>query len=89
MLIPVRCYTCGEILADKWIPYITAVQSDKNSNEDEVDPERDLLELKYLDIKDPNPEKSIEGKVLDELELHKYCCRRMMLGNVHIISYLS
>ena len=54
-----------------------------------IDPEKDLLELKYLDVKDPNPEKSIEGKILDELELHKYCCRRMMLGNVHIISYLS
>jgi DNA-directed RNA polymerase subunit N len=89
MLIPVRCYTCGEILADKWIPYITAVQSDKNDIEGEVDPEKDQLELKYIDVKDKNPEKSIEGKVLDELELHKYCCRRMMLGNVHIISYLS
>ena len=32
---------------------------------------------------------NVEGKILDELELHKYCCRRMMLGNVHIISYLS
>jgi|TARA_B110000285_G_scaffold232988_1_gene305499 DNA-directed RNA polymerase subunit N (RpoN/RPB10) len=89
MLIPVRCYTCGEILADKWIPYITAVQSDKNDIEGEVDPEKDQLELKYIDVKDKNPEKSVEGKVLDELELHKYCCRRMMLGNVHIISYLS
>ena len=89
MLIPVRCYTCGEILADKWIPYITAVQTDKNELEGEVDPEKDQLELKYIDVKDKNPEKSIEGKVLDELELHKYCCRRMMLGNVHIISYLS
>ena len=89
MLIPVRCYTCGEILADKWIPYITAVQSDKNDIEGEVDPEKDQLELKYIDVKDKNPEKSVEGKVLDELELHKYCCRRMILGNVHIISYLS
>ena len=89
MLIPVRCYTCGEILADKWIPYITAVQSDKNDIEGEIDPEKDQLELKYIDVKDKNPEKSVEGKVLDELELHKYCCRRMMLGNVHIISYLS
>ena len=52
-------------------------------------PEKDILELKFIDVKDKNPEKSIEGKVLDELELHKYCCRRMMLGNVHIISYLS
>tara|TARA_B100000963_G_scaffold346437_1_gene351639 strand:- start:378 stop:647 length:270 start_codon:yes stop_codon:yes gene_type:complete len=89
MLIPVRCYTCGEILSDKWVPYITAIQSDKNEMKSEVDSEKDLLELKYIDIKDPNPEKSIEGKVLDELGLHKYCCRRMMLGNVHIISYLS
>ncbi len=89
MLIPVRCYTCGEILADKWIPYITAVQNDKSQMKDEINPESDNLELKYIDITNPTPEKSIEGKVLDELQLHKYCCRRMMLGNVHIISYLS
>ena len=28
-------------------------------------------------------------KILDELGLHKYCCRRMMLSNVHLISYIS
>jgi len=89
MLIPPRCYTCGEVLADKWIPYITAVQNDKNDVEGDVDSETNILELKFIDVKDKNPEKSIEGKILDELELHKYCCRRMMLGNVHIISYLS
>ena len=89
MIIPVRCYTCGEILADKWIPYITAVQNEKNKNQSEVKSETDNLELKYIDITNPDPEKSLEGTILDELELHKYCCRRMMLGNVHIISYLS
>ena len=89
MIIPIRCYTCGEILSDKWIPYVTAVQNDKNKANIEVKSEKDLLELKYIDVKNPEPEKSIEGKILDELELHKYCCRRMMLGNVHIISYLS
>ena len=26
MIIPVRCFTCGHVLADKWIPYITTVQ---------------------------------------------------------------
>ena len=89
MLIPPRCYTCGEVLADKWIPYITAVQNDKNDSNEEIDPEKEILELKFIDVKDKTPEKSIEGKILDELDLHKYCCRRMMLGNVHIISYLS
>tara|TARA_E500000178_G_C16312713_1_gene441244 strand:+ start:86 stop:355 length:270 start_codon:yes stop_codon:yes gene_type:complete len=89
MLIPPRCYTCGEVLADKWIPYVSAVQNDKNKSEEKINPETDSLELKFIDVKDKNPEKSIEGKILDELNLHKYCCRRMMLGNVHIISYLS
>lgn len=89
MIIPIRCYTCGEVLADKWIPYISAVQTEKNNSNETINPDTDLLELKYLDVKNPTPEKSIEGKILDELNLHKYCCRRMMLGNVHIISYLS
>mgnify|MGYP003327761149 CR=1 FL=1 len=51
--------------------------------------EKELLELKFIDVSDKNPEKSIEGKVLDELNLHKYCCRRMMLSNVHLISYIN
>ena len=89
MLIPIRCYTCGEVMADKWIPYITAVQDDINKINKEVKSEANNLELRYIDVKDPSPEKSIEGKILDELDLHKYCCRRMMLSNVHIISYLS
>ena len=49
---------------------------------------KDFLELKYLDVTDPKPEKSVEGKILDELNLHKYCCRRMFLGNVHLITYI-
>ena len=89
MIIPVRCFTCGEVLGDKWIHYITSIQEDKNKIDKEVDPETNYLDLRYIDVKNPSPEKSIEGKILDELNLHKYCCRRMMLGNVHIISYLS
>ena len=89
MIIPIRCFTCGEVLGDKWVPYITAVQNDKTRVNQKVDPDTNLLELRYIDVKDPDPEKSIEGRVLDELGLHKYCCRRMMLTNVHAISYLS
>jgi len=86
MLIPVRCFTCNEVLGDKWIPYITEVQKRKNSSSESID---DTLDLKYIDVTQKNTEKSIEGEVLDELNLHKYCCRRMMLTNVHLISYTS
>jgi len=29
--------------------------------------------------------KTIEGKILDELGLNRYCCRRMMLSHVDLI----
>lgn len=89
MIIPIRCFTCGEVIADKWIPYITEVQNRKNSIEKELDPTKDILDLQYIDLSKEKGEKSIEGQILDEMKLHKYCCRRMMLSNVNIISYLS
>ncbi len=89
MIIPIRCFTCGEVIADKWIPYITEVQNRKNAVDKELDPTKDILDLQYIDLSKQKGEKSIEGQILDEMKLHKYCCRRMMLSNVNIISYLS
>ena len=84
MIIPVRCFTCGFVLGDKWIPYVTTVQEEKNTSNEEVTEEPTTT---YINLK--NPVKSIEGKVLDEMNIHKYCCRRMMISNVHMISYIS
>ena len=84
MIIPVRCFSCNNVLADKWIPYITTVQEEKNKSNEELNGEPTTT---YIDLK--NPQKAIEGHILDELGLHKYCCRRMMISNVHMISYIS
>ena len=83
MIIPVRCFTCGNVLADKWIPYITTVQEEKNKQTEGSDEPPTT----YIDLK--NPQKSVEGHILDEMGLHKYCCRRMMISNTHLISSIS
>ena len=83
MIIPVRCFTCGNVLADKWIPYITTVQEEKNK----LDEGTDEPTITYIDLKDPK--KSVEGAILDEMGLQKYCCRRMMISNTHLISSIS
>jgi DNA-directed RNA polymerase subunit N (RpoN/RPB10) len=85
-MIPVRCFTCGCVLGDKWIPYITELQNQKSNSDEKLE---DSLELKYMDINLSEQEKSIEGKILDDMKINKYCCRRMMLSNVHLISYIS
>jgi len=84
MIIPIRFFTCGFVLGDKWIPYVTAVQEEKNKSQAELGSEPGST---YIDLQ--NPEKSIEGEILDEMNIKKYCCRRHMISNVHLISYIS
>jgi len=84
MIIPVRCFTCGSVLGDKWIPYITAVQEEKNKSKETLGSEPGST---FINLE--NPQKSIEGKILDEMNITKYCCRRHMISNVHLISYIS
>ena len=81
MLIPIRCFTCGKTVSDKWIPFIKGVNEKKD---EETSNNIEDLDIEYIDLENPN--KSIEGEVMDELGLHRYCCRRMILGNVHLIT---
>ena len=74
MIIPIKCFTCGKVLADKWLYYKKEVEKNINAE--------DKINI-YLD-KNKN-EKSIQGKVLDDLNLKKICCRRHMLTHVDII----
>jgi DNA-directed RNA polymerase subunit N len=57
MMMPVRCFTCGQVVADKWEEYSKRVHQDKED----------------------------AGKVLDDLGVKRYCCRRMFVSNVELI----
>lgn len=86
MIIPVRCFTCGSLTSDKWVAFISETAERKNKSNEKV---KSNLDIEYIDINDEGKiKKSIEGEVMDELGIHKYCCRRMFLGNVHLISYI-
>ena len=74
MIIPVKCFTCGGVLADKYLFYVREVEKRKK--------EANITEDVYFTP--ISNEKTIEGKVLDELKLHKLCCRRHMLSHVDI-----
>jgi len=56
VLIPVRCFTCGNLIADKFDDYQTKLKAGEE------------------------PE-----KVLNELQINRYCCRRMLLTTVETI----
>lgn len=79
MIIPVRCMTCGKVLADKWEYY-------KNKSS-EIDKKEDK-EAATSKSSDKFFEKNLKGKILDDLGLHKMCCRRHMLGHVDLIEII-
>jgi len=75
MIIPVKCFTCGKVLGDKYRYYVRAVRKVKSSNDD-------FSKVTYLT--QSNMEKTTEGKILDKMGLTKICCRRHMLTHVDI-----
>jgi len=76
MIIPVKCFTCGKVLADKYRYYKEEVNKANSNNESGVD---DII---YFTT--DNADKTINGRVLDDLKLNKICCRRHMLTHVDI-----
>lgn len=76
MIIPVKCFTCGKVLADKYRWYQTEVRKVKVGRGMNVD--------KVVYFTKENKEKTPEGEILDKLQLNKMCCRRHMLTHVDI-----
>ena len=76
MIIPVKCFTCGKVLGDKYLWYLKEVRKIKLQANISLD------QVVYLD--ETNIKKSPEAKVLDKLNLTKMCCRRHMLTHVDI-----
>lgn len=76
MIIPIKCFTCGNVLADKFRYYQNEVRRIKLQKGTNVE--------KVVYLSKDNIEKTPEGTVLDNLNLTNVCCRRHMLTHVDI-----
>ena len=76
MIIPIKCFTCGNLIADKYRFYLEEVRKRKLA--------RDMDVEKVVYLTKEFSEKTPEGEVLDELKLTKMCCRRHFLTHVDI-----
>lgn len=57
MMIPIRCFSCGQVVGDKWEEFNVRV------NQKKEDPE----------------------KVLKDLHVSRYCCKRMLISHIDLI----
>ena len=74
MIIPIRCMSCGKVIADKWRYFQEEVKKLKKG---------ESLERYYFDGNNiPNtPEK----EVLDKLNMKRPCCRKHFLTQIDLI----
>ena len=77
MIIPIKCFTCGNVLANKYRFYLDEVRRIKIANGMKID--------KVIYMTKENVENTPEGTVLDNLKITNVCCRRHMLTHVDII----
>ena len=76
MIIPIKCFTCGYVIADKYRYFTEEVRKRKLAKDMDID--------KVVYLTKELSEKTPEGEVLDELGLKRMCCRRHLLTHVDI-----
>ena len=73
MIIPIRCVSCNNVLAGKWLPYLKKIEEFCK-----VDKTTGMVYLTQTTTK------TAEGKALDELGVKRMCCRRHLLTHVDL-----
>ena len=85
MIIPIRCFSCGKVIGNKWEAYLGLLQASIY---------RQCIWICWgsttlfsavsfhSTIKIVEQAEYQEGDALDALQLKRYCCRRMLLGHV-------
>lgn len=60
MMVPIKCFSCGKVLADAYEEFHKRTQKGEQP-----------------------------GKVLDDLGIKRYCCRRMLLTQADLIDEIG
>ena len=78
MIIPVRCFTCGNPIGNKYAKYLQLVNKYI----------REGYKTNYLFSKKTDVEITAESKALNDIKCKRYCCRTMILSHVETVQHL-
>jgi DNA-directed RNA polymerase subunit N (RpoN/RPB10) len=78
MIVPIRCFTCGKIIADKYDYYQEEVSKLEKKKIDDDIPDTDYKYFSNIHTKD----------ILDNLGLTRYCCRRMLISTSDLMNVI-
>lgn len=88
MIIPIRCFTCGKVLADKYDYYVTEAKKLTKETETETSREASSSQMGHVKAEPAGFDSIRTGAILDKLGLTRYCCRRHMIAHVDLIEII-
>lgn len=99
MIIPVRCFTCNHVLADKWRWFekeceklVNDHEHDQGGSSTKRSDQKDTKSKRATSTATDPPAKNMEianrAELLDKLGLKRLCCRRHMLGHVDMMELI-
>uniref|UniRef100_A0A6C0JL92 DNA-directed RNA polymerase n=1 Tax=viral metagenome TaxID=1070528 RepID=A0A6C0JL92_9ZZZZ len=74
MIFPIRCVSCNNVIAGKYLAYLEKVKEYRR--------ETGKTDMEYLTA---TTVKTAEGKALDDLKIVRPCCRRHFLTHVDLL----
>ena len=74
MIFPIRCVSCNNVIAGKYLSYLEKVKEYRR--------ETGKSDMEYLTAVTT---KTAEGKALDDLKVVRPCCRRHFLTHVDLL----
>ena len=89
MIIPVRCFTCGRVLADKWDAYVRIVeevtqqQKAQSSSAGGGAPAEEGGAPRAPPLQ---PQQTPQAVALERLGIRQLCCRTVMLSTVDMLA---
>ena len=94
MIVPIRCFTCGKVIADKYDYYMREAEKLKSMREDpaQASNAKQTKEEKARADKEAHDTRHFDttrtGPLLDSMGLTRYCCRRHMLSTVDMMEII-
>lgn len=90
MIVTVRCFSCGAVLADKWLYYERECKKLELADGQDAVTKKDDKDEKDKVTKEEmkNMDKRSTGHILDDLGITRQCCRRMMLSTVDMMELI-
>jgi DNA-directed RNA polymerase subunit N (RpoN/RPB10) len=83
MIIPIRCFTCGRVMADIADFYESEKEKLKDATDKAVKDDKKEVDKIYK-----NFEKIHTGEILNKLGLKRYCCRRNLIANIDMMDVI-